>query len=382
MNSMPSAGFSPPASDLPLGRRELARVSLQYSRTDVEAAGEILRDSTGPVDDHTLDILTNWRGAHGWPMNVIQITLRKKADEVDPDNIFAQRLKRLSSIQGKLRRMRPQQMTLWKMQDIAGCRVIAQDCTAIDRIRELYEGSQVRHHRRKVNDYIQTPKPDGYRSLHLIYSYQGRGNADYNGMLVEIQLRSRLQHYWATAVETLETFFSQRMRTFEGNQEWGSFMAMVSSAFAQHEGKSTVPGVTADRARLLADVRGLNARLNARNTLEQLVGIAPQLGQQRAAFYLLELHPDQHQTHVTPFRRVSDLPKAAAMYAEVEQRLKAASNAEPGANAVLVSVESVDQLRSAYPNYFLDATSFLSQLDSLLDSGQVGQVNAAIPPVG
>jgi hypothetical protein len=362
------------------GRRSwsLARVSLAYTQAEIVVAGEALRDSAGPVDDSILPVLTNWRGAHGWPMNVVQITLRKKADEVDPENIFAQRLKRLSSIQAKLRRMRAQGMTLWKMQDIAGCRVITRDCEALDRIRQLYEASQIRHHRKKVNDYIATPKSDGYRSLHLIYSYQGRGNVGYNGMLVEIQLRSRLQHYWATAVETLETYFSQRMRTFEGNREWGQFMAMVSSAFALHEGKSLVPGTPSDRDELLAGIRSLNGRLNARNTLEQLVGIIPQLGQRKAAFYLLELHPDRHQTNVTSFRRVSDLPEAAALYAQVEQRLKAASNTEPGANAVLVSVESVDQLRSAYPNYFLDATSFLQQLDSLL--GRNSASNSLAPP--
>ena len=110
-------------------------VSLGYSKEEINAAGNALRDAPGGLDAHTLEVLSNWRASHAWPMWVTQLTLRKKASAVDPANIPAQRIKRLSSIQSKLRRMREQSLTLWKMQDIAGCRVIARDCSAVDQIR-------------------------------------------------------------------------------------------------------------------------------------------------------------------------------------------------------------------------------------------------------
>ena len=44
--------------------------------------------------------------------------------------------------------------------------------------------------------------PSGYRGVHLIYRYNSDRKTEYNTLLIEMQLRSQLQHAWATAVET------------------------------------------------------------------------------------------------------------------------------------------------------------------------------------
>jgi len=42
--------------------------------------------------------------------------------------------------------------------------------------------------------------------------------------LIEIQIRSKLQHIWATAVETVGFFTGQAIKSNEGEKEWNDFL--------------------------------------------------------------------------------------------------------------------------------------------------------------
>jgi ppGpp synthetase/RelA/SpoT-type nucleotidyltranferase len=89
----------------------------------VNAAGETLinPNATDEELERALTIINNWRSVHSFPLNTFQKTLRDKARKVDSQVLVAQRIKRLSSIELKLRRFAPQ-MQLSQMQDIGGCR--------------------------------------------------------------------------------------------------------------------------------------------------------------------------------------------------------------------------------------------------------------------
>lgn len=78
----------------------------------------------------------------------------------------------------------------------------------------------------------------------------------------------------------------------------------------------------------------------------------------RAAFYLVELNVmgEEKTVRITPFAR-DQLERANASYAEVEK-----GAAESGTQVVLVSAGSIESLRRAYPNYFLDTHEFLRYL--------------------
>lgn len=365
----PTAIISARVNRLVAPRYDLPPLSLHYSLAEVDRAGEVLRDSTGPLPPETVSILYNWRFSHAYPIHVILLTLEKRAAEIDSHYIVASRVKRQESISSKLSALKGRGLTLSKMQDIGGCRVIARDVNAVRAIRAAYEGSRIRHKLWKVNDYTERPKKDGYRSLHLIYEYVGRGTRSYNGMRVEIQIRTQLQHRWATAVETLETFFKRRMRALTGHPEWGRFMALVSSAIALEEGCVPVPDTPRDIATLRKEMRSLNATLGVRNTFEGLIGlvkVTADPGHRPAAYYLLELHPSTNQMSATAFYNQGDLPEATEQLKEVEQRLRENAKTDPSANAVLVTVRDVKQLPLAYPNYYLDAGEFVQILDRLL----------------
>ena len=188
-----------------------------YSRNQVRKAGE----AATIVDLKSLisnfEKIRNWRAAHAYPMQVLSNLLRRKSKEVDPDAIVVQRLKRMASIFGKLSRF--PNMGLDRMQDIAGCRSIVKSNSEVYWLKYLMLTSESKYLFHHEKDYIENPKESGYRSIHLIYKYAGKKMA-YKNMFVEVQLRSKIQHSWATAVDT---FTGQALKTSQGRSDWEDF---------------------------------------------------------------------------------------------------------------------------------------------------------------
>src|SRR5665647_660754 len=110
----------------------------QHSRSKVDKAGDILiSDLRSPNDEEwALQVINNWRASHSFPLNTFQMFLRGRARQADPTALIAQRVKRLSSIEYKLR-VQPG-MRLSRMQDIGGCRAVVADVPAVRELRELY----------------------------------------------------------------------------------------------------------------------------------------------------------------------------------------------------------------------------------------------------
>jgi hypothetical protein len=81
---------------------------------------------------------------------------------------------------------------------------------------------------------------------------------------------------------------------------------------------------------------------------------SPQHNNNDNHYFLLEMNPAQRSIQVTTFK-FSESTLANQKYLEVERKLKGAM----GAEAVLVSVDSLDAVRKPYPNYFLDTEVFV-----------------------
>lgn len=118
----------------------------------------------------------------------------------NPIHHMESRLKSLKSIVGKLHR-KGLPLTLASAQeelfDIAGVRVI---CNYIDDIYDLAnmlcnQGDVAVLRRR---DYIQEPKPNGYRSLHLTVRIPVFLSTGSVGVPVEIQIRTIAMDFWAS----------------------------------------------------------------------------------------------------------------------------------------------------------------------------------------
>lgn len=120
---------------------------------------------------------------------------------------------------------------------------------SVYRLVDGYKSSKFEHKFRSEKDYIQHPKPDGYRCYHLVYEYQGFGfTAAYSGLRVEVQVRTQMQHAWATAVEAVGIFTKQALKSNQGNEDWLRFFALMGTAIAAIEGTPSVPGTPSDLA--------------------------------------------------------------------------------------------------------------------------------------
>jgi len=264
--------------------------TLDYSKGQVDAAGRLLASGLGTPEeiDVALDVLNNWRAVHSFPLNTIQMGLRTRARRIYEHALVAQRLKRVPSIVLKLRRF--SSMNLSRMQDIGGCRAILESVNQVRKVRAAYARSEQQHEFVSEKDYISEPKASGYRGIHLVYRYHSERNPDYNGRAIEIQLRTRLQHAWATAVETVGTFLQQSLKSSEGSEKWLRFFALTGSAFALTERTQAVPETPGDPQELIESVRILEAELDVRNRLGaygEALKIAEDTQMAKAYYFLL-----------------------------------------------------------------------------------------------
>lgn len=342
----------------------MAYVKPQYSKNQVNSAGEILvaADNFSLADQEwAARVLANWRACHGYPINTFQATLRDKLKGIDSNAIVAQRLKRAPSIILKLQRF--DKMKLARMQDIGGLRAVVDSVPEVKKLEAAYRTMRFKHVLTSSKNYLDEPKEDGYRSIHLIYRYASDIAPEYGGLSLELQFRTRLQHAWATAVETMGTFLGQALKSGQGEGEWRSFFAKAGAAFAIVEGTTPVPGFEKKAAEeVFVEVAEAEQQLRVLEKLSGFAIAADQITTERGqgAYHLVILDSAQRTVSIRPYP-TARLEQANLDYAEIEQRTKSGEPIE----AVLVSAGSIDALRKAYPNYFLDTQEFVMQIENV-----------------
>lgn len=345
----------------------------EFSRGQVDAAGKLLASDDVDVfldtRENTYYVINNWRASHGYPLQALKMNLLHRAQSVDMTALVAQRLKRLISIEMKLRRNR--NMKLSQMQDIGGCRAVLRTIGRLDALVERYEWINEHAGERSVlvekYDYVNSPKRDGYRGVHLVYKFHSNStsHATFNGLRIEIQLRSRPQHAWATAVETVDIFTKQALKAGAGSKDWSRFFALMGSAMAMREHKTLVPSTPTDDKELVAELRHAAAELRVVKNLASWSGAIrslPGRDTSGAKVYLLQVDPEAGSMQVTGFKDWTGA-KASNAYLNAEKALAE----DTPSQAVLVSVQSLQALRSSYPNYFADTRAFLGALHLALE---------------
>lgn len=347
---------------------------LNYSQKEINNAGEILRDTNKSNEkiNKALDILDNFRTSHSYPLHIFRVNLKNNSLRKDKNAIISQRLKRISSIIKKLNRIYPNNSSirLFQIQDIAGCRVVVKNYSIAKEIYELYlKGRNLKHKFVKSNDYITYPKGDGYRSFHVVYEFQSdKGKERHNGRRVEIQIRTKLQHIWATAVETVDFFTRQSLKLNEGDKEWEDFFRLVSSAFAIKENCPLVKDTPTDRKELYSKIKEKEKQLDVINKLSKWNNALrlideKQLKNKTAKFFLLELDIGREDLFIQSYDAKQE-EQATKEYSKLEKKYKNQKDYD----VVLVGVEVAKDLKKAYPNYFIDTTDFVKELTEILES--------------
>jgi len=337
----------------------------EYRPEEVNAAGRALSAMAFPVSTleglGVLQVINNWRSAHAYPLNIFQMTLRNRARKIERAVIIAQREKRLDSIHRKLTAKTTMRMT--QMQDIAGCRAVFEKLPSVYKLAALYKNTKDYHKYRNEKDYIHSPKPDGYRSYHLVYEYVGFEDKDvYSGLRVEIQIRTQLQHAWATAVEAVGIFTRQALKSNQGDEDWLRFFALMSSAIAAIEGTPCVPGTPDNKDEMVSQIAYLTDKLQARQMLRAYNTTLNTLGSKKdVKYFIVELDPDANQVTLRQYK-AKESAAANQEYTDLESKIPEDSRKQ----VVLVSASDINALKRAYPNYFLDTALFYRLVERIL----------------
>ncbi len=256
-------------------------------------------------------------------------------------------------------------MKLSQMHDLGGCRAILSNIRAVRKLFDMYQEDQPSlplEGSVKCYDYLSEPKDDGYRGIHVVARYHPRieERLAWNGDRVEIQIRTKLQHAFATAVETVTTFTREPLKFGAGPVEWRRFFCLMGSVLAIREQTPLVAKTPNDEKQLIAELREVARELNVSQRLlgwTDTLRTLPRTPMTNSKWLLLALDTTQSTIKVTGFQNDE---KAFQAVSEIEQSKR------PDLDAVLVWVSSIKRLRVAYPNYYADTTAFLAALDIAL----------------
>lgn len=311
----------------------------RLSNKSIRKAGENLRHNRTRIDD--LDIISSFRTAH---IQIMKMLVKTIKDKLPKPQIIARRLKRLSSIETKLKRF--ENMQLDRMQDIGGVRAIFKNNAEVmafaKNIKQIYEGKRSVLNIVKEFDYIANPKDDGYRSYHLVFEYNGKID-EIKNYKIELQLRDLLQHYWATAIEILALKSDTNIKAGKiGNEDYKRFFWCCAELFA-------------GRTEYNDEIKELDKKLNILHLLSGL-NIAVKFIVEKSSdddLYLLILDVANNSLKYIPFHKKDE---------NTAQQIYQTTETNSNISSVLVSVDDIKKLKKAYPNYFLNAKNFIKEV--------------------
>lgn len=339
---------------------------LKYSKGQIDNAGTVLISSdTDNEKIIALDTLSNFRSCHAYPINTFQSTLRTKINKLGlgTDYLVSQRLKRTPSMVLKLQRFTS--LRLSQMQDIGGLRAILPSIDDVKKLVDSYKNSPFQHEIKNEKDYIEHPKDSGYRCYHIVYKYKNKINPAYNGLMVELQIRTKLQHAWATAVETVGTFIDHSLKSSQGPTEWLDFFALIGNAFALIE---TTPALDKFKNHSNEEIfKMVKSEANRLQVIDKLEGFRDVISnieydKQQGSFHLVVLDISNHEIRVRTFPKTA-IEQASAEYLKEEALISDTNKKQ----VVLVSSSSLENLRKAYPSYFLDTQEFIKTLKEIIE---------------
>ena len=318
------------------------------SKGAVNRAGDAVRADT--LTSHQAIILESWRMAHRQVIHTFEALLRARAKRKKGIEV-AQRLKRRYTIMDKLTRYPGMQLA--RMDDVAGCRLIFPDIEGLHKFRDEVHRARFNHilkSEKAKYDYIEHPTPRGYRGIHDIYEYRarkGRSTAC-NGLLIEIQYRTQVQHSWATAVEVVTQMTEHEPKFNRGDPRYIRLFCLASEMLARvnENKKSCVPD--ASGRELVEEFQRLDEEIHVIPLLIDL-GVHKWIGDRsKSERVILQITKD-NELKLHEF----DLEL------EASKRLLELEKEFPDDNIVLVGAETVAEVMSAFRNYFNDVNTFL-----------------------
>lgn len=240
---------------------------MTQSKTQIDKAGRALA-AGGEVTLEVIqleDVFDEYRAAHLEPLSKTTLELQKWLHGYGGRYYIAQRLKRKPQIVRKLRRL---SVRLTQLQDIGGCRIIVDTNKDVDKLLHFLKSqveAQENFKLTKVTDYRGKGRDDtGYRAVHLLLSRDGRA--------LELQVRSRIQHYWAESIERTSVIYGYHLKEKEGDPQVISYFKLLSDVFFEIESgrePAQQAKVQLDKLRVIAE--GIISRSDKNRVMSSFV---------------------------------------------------------------------------------------------------------------
>ncbi len=202
---------------------------------NVKRAGKTLRRARAtPGQASSLEevrkargVVEAYRSAHAVPLNAAYMGLRSCLRTEGFGLDVSRRLKRLPTIEDKLRRL--PRLDLSSMQDIGGCRAVLDTQEQVQRVVERFCANSLRRNQKSdtIKDYVVSPKDSGYRAVHIYTRYHNRR--------IEMQLRTRDQDSWAKLVEHLTNTTGIDFKNDEGPVEVHELLRELATSLSKRE---------------------------------------------------------------------------------------------------------------------------------------------------
>lgn len=204
---------------------------MKLSKTLVDKAGKALsNDSESDLDKYIqyTEAFDEYRKQHLEPLSKTTIELQQWLNNYGKEYFIAQRLKRKPQILRKLLRFSAR---LSQLQDIGGARIIVDKNSDVDhvvnylndRFKENTELTVIRK-----TDYRGEGRDDsGYRAYHVILE---RDNCK-----LELQIRSKIQHYWAETIERTSIVYGHYIKELDGDPLVINYFKTLSDLFYEIE---------------------------------------------------------------------------------------------------------------------------------------------------
>lgn len=205
------------------------------SKSQIQKAGKYLRDCVrGDVTaadfdqerfERSIDIVTVFREAHGYPMTKIRGGLASMIATEGIDAALSQRHKRVPRIVRKLVRMGDTNLS--RLEDIGGCRIVVQTPKDMDAICRRIRKNWTSAFTRDPRDYIANPKEIGYRARHFVVRRDERA--------IEVQVRTVGQQRWADAIEAIDGRLGLNLKDGEGPESLLENFAIAGEVIYRRE---------------------------------------------------------------------------------------------------------------------------------------------------
>ncbi|GGK52206.1 MULTISPECIES: RelA/SpoT domain-containing protein [Flavobacteriaceae] len=188
---------------------------------DINRLGDKIRLEFPEIKDTTKEQIQEHRISFKDSTNTTFNSLCSLSKRVNKNAIITYRIKRIETIIGKLNREKKtkEKQLFARMWDISGCRCIVDNDREVYKLEKLISKIFIV---RKRKDYIKTPKENGYKSLHLYIQVPN------DNKVIEVQLRNRLDHNWATLVEITDLIFDSQLKEIGKDKKLEKFLFLLS----------------------------------------------------------------------------------------------------------------------------------------------------------